>query len=154
MTTSDKVLAAIIAGLVSIFVSLITAYLSSRSARKKFQMEVSEKYSERLVELRLEHYAKAFEITGRIIFNAKNRNSSEELHQIRIDIRNWWVGPAAILLSKESVYSYYEMEKVLKRITSGEKFKEDNARELFEANRKFRKMLRKDLAIFNSSGFE
>ena len=166
MSPSAAITVAVIAGVVSLGVSLLTSYLSVRSLRHKLKLEIAEKYREKLHDLRLEHYPTAFEITGRMIFDPKSRSSPGDLLEIKKDLRSWRVGPAAALLSRESAIAYYKLEKVLKRMAfeegslaedgddgstpGGYESSQEDINRLFNANKFFRAKLKEDLHILFS----
>ena len=110
MRIPDQIIVATIAAVVAIAVSVITSVLTHKFSRQRLELEVSEKWRAKLYELPLEHYPRAFEVTGRLMFSRKSRNSSDELDTIKRDLRDWWVGPAALILSKSSVDAYYDLE--------------------------------------------
>jgi hypothetical protein len=138
---------ATIAAVVAIAVSVITSVLTHKFPLQRLELEVSEKWRAKLYELRLEHYPRAFEVTGRLMFSRKSRNSADELDNIKRDLRDWWVGPAALLLSKSSVDAYYNLENALKEAIEIGGMKERTVNLLFKTNRAFRLALRKDLDV-------
>lgn len=153
MQLSDSANAALIAGVVSLVISVVSTYLTARYARQRFKSEVAEKYRQKLYELRLEAYPTAFAITGRVVFDDALRSTPEELGAVLRDLRNWWVGPAAPLLSKHSVKAYYTLEDLLKTFSSsGDDCPSPNR--LYDANRAFRLALRQDLdVLYNDDEF-
>ncbi|WP_288344087.1 hypothetical protein [uncultured Pseudoalteromonas sp.] len=149
MEISDKIITALIAGGVSIIVTLIGTFSSFSALKRKFSLETSDKYKEKLIELRMQEYPKAFGIMGNIKFNRENRSTKEELSKVRDELKEWWLGPAAILLSQESISKYYECEKAFKNIISdqAEEISQQKIDDLYLANRGFRISLRSDLKV-------
>lgn len=147
MRIPDQILVAAIAAVVAIAVSVITSVLTHKFSRQRLEIEISEKWRAKLYELRLEHYPRAFEVTGRLVFSRKGRNSSDELDSIKQDLRDWWVGPAAPLLSKPSVEAYYNLENALKEAIEIGGMKDHTVNLLYKANKVFRLALRKDLDV-------
>lgn len=145
MPLSEGVLTALIAGVVSLVISVVSTYLTARYARQRFKSEVDEKYRQKLYELRLQAYPTAFAITGRVVFDETLRSTPAELADVLRDLRNWWVGPAAPLLSKHTVKAYYALEELLKGFARSEK--PPAADDLYAANRAFRLALRQDLDV-------
>jgi len=152
MLISDTILAAAIAAVVSLVISIVTTYLTARFARKKFEREVSEKYRQKLYELRLQEYPAAFGITGRVVFDDTLHSTREEIAAIMADLRTWWVGPAAPLLSRDAVDAYFEFRTAAKRIveSTGE-LDQTACNELFAANKQLRWVLRQDLDVLYDS---
>lgn len=152
MTISDTILAALIAGVVSLIISVVSTYLTASFARKKFEREVSEKYRQKLYELRLTEYPAAFGITGRIVFDDTLHSTRNEILAVMNDLRTWWVGPAAPLLSKEAVDAYYGLKDAVARVAATEgEVDQALAKDLFAANKHFRWVLRQDLDVLYDS---
>ncbi|MFK7886482.1 MAG: hypothetical protein AB8G16_06400 [Gammaproteobacteria bacterium] len=152
MLISDTILAAVIAAVVSLVVSVVSTYLTALFARKKFEREVSEKYRQKLYELRLKEYPAAFGITGRVVFDETLHSTREDIASIMADLRTWWVGPAAPLLSRDAVDAYFEFKQAAKRIVDAEgDIDQAASNELFAANKQLRWVLRQDLDVLYDS---
>lgn len=152
MNVSDTILAAVIAAVVSLVISIVSTYLTARFARKKFEREVSEKYRQKLYELRLQEYPAAFGITGRIVFDDALHSTREEIVAVMDELRTWWVGPAAPLLSKDAVTAYYDLKDVIKRVAAHEgEIDAELSQALFAANKQLRWVLRQDLDVLYDS---
>ena len=144
----DKLAIAIISGIVALIVSIVTSYFAWRTTHRKFRLETEEKYRSRLFELRLDHYPRAFEITGRVVFDPDTESTAEEIDSIQRELRQWWVGPAAALLSEESVAAYYQYEKAMKAARSRRSgFQGEGKRRVFSATQELRRCLKNDLGL-------
>ncbi len=147
---TDKIIAAIIAG----GVSLIGACISYFYNRRKLKSEhdallkgLKSKYSEKIHELRLELYGEAFDITDKI--NQRSApdfiNSHDELIDISNEISNWKRGKVSLVISGEVISIYHEFYDTLRKNPAGENYSEEQAKKIWNLRTRFRSTLRKDL---------
>jgi len=112
MNLNQVVLSASIAGLISligVFISLYTSQRTIKSQSERFEKELQRRFTDKLYELRLDSYPKAFEITDdlRREFLLKKVISIEKLTSIRMKLLRWNKTRAGFLLSESSLRDYY-----------------------------------------------
>lgn len=104
---TSPIIVALVAGVTSIIVSFLTAWLTRRHYEERFRGEVLEKYNEKLIERRLDLYPQVFELSGKILEPGVGIRSKDDYRALAYDLRRWWVGPGAALLSEPSIKAYY-----------------------------------------------
>ncbi|GKS65324.1 hypothetical protein YTPLAS72_26280 [Nitrospira sp.] len=145
---TDEVVVATIAGVVALLVSLVSAWLTHLSTERKLRLEIIERRRDKLLDLRLEAYPQAFALTGQLRFAKGKESSRMELKNIAEELRAWWVGSAAAMLSGESVKSYYRLSRALQSAAiETTPVESTSLAAVFEANRLFRVALRADLGL-------
>ena len=144
---TDQILPAIIAGIVALTVSIVSSWLTNRSTAKKLSLESMQLRQDRLLDLRLQSYPRAFAITGRMRFRKGDKSKPEELGTVADDLREWWVGTAAALLSSSSVETYYTFQVAIKRCINFSNRDVAEYQRLYQANSEFRRQLRKDIGL-------
>lgn len=147
----------IIAGLIAAFVSLTVAILSHlasrkalRAQRENLEREMQRKLTEKLYDLRLKYYPKAFEITdqlrGEYLF--KGLVLAKDLNVIREELMEWNKSKAGFILSESSIASYYEIrDSLAQNSTNDEGLSKPQIKKIWHAKNKFRGCLRSDLNL-------
>lgn len=107
-------ISAAIAAFVSLVVGVLTYAATRRSQQNLIKMqerELTRRFTERLYDLRLAAYPKAFEITDRLRlkFMFGGDLKREELEAVSTQLHQWHTGSAAFLLSKKGRIAFYKL---------------------------------------------
>ncbi len=155
MEISEKILTALVAGgfslalgSISFLVSYITTKKTLASKEKQFEQEIKLKFIEKLYELRLQCYPKAFSITNKIRREkAPNHiDSQEDLREILNSLETWVEEEAGLFLSNNSIRAYRELREMLgKNPALKNKYTKEQADKIWTARNEFRKWLRRDI---------
>jgi hypothetical protein len=148
--------AAIIAATVSLIVatiSFVTNRRSIKSEREKLEREMQRRLTEKLYDMRLEAYPKAFEITellrGDLIFD--KAMTQKEFLDIRNKLFEWQRTKAAFVMSENALKAFRNLQnKLNNKPQSGASFKESEVEEIWEAKNYFRRSLRRDINLIYS----
>ena len=119
MDLNDKILSALIAGVISLTVAVIafiTNRFTLRSAQKRFDSQLQRNMTEKIYDMRLEHYPTAMKITDAL---RRSRLSSKKvtkdyLRDVLNDIDKWHSTKAGFILSKNSLSQLYKLRDVLR----------------------------------------
>jgi hypothetical protein len=153
MGLPDTVLAALVAGIVSVVIGVLTFYATTRgfeNQRKMQERSQEHALSLKLMDLRLAAYPEAFEITdelnGDILFATDL--TQRQLESVLGKLVTWNKKKAGFILSTESIGAWYRIRSSL-RLKPGRDglYSEDTRRKIWEAKNKFRSVLREDLAL-------
>jgi hypothetical protein len=152
MNLSDTVITALIAGGISLLVSLITYFTTKQqiiTEREKLERQLERKFTERLYDLRLQHYVKAFQITEGLSKVAPNKEGLASGYQeIREQLKDWRAGEVAFIMSDKALKTYYELQRVLKKNPEmGDKYSEAQIQKIWRARNRFRGVLRADVGL-------
>lgn len=151
MLENEKIIAALIAAYVSIIVSMVTIILTNRKFKHEYEIkakELSNKYLEKLYELRLEKYPEAFSITENL---GKQRDRSDEEVKSIIEnsiemLVNWRKDQVSLILSERSLSAYYELYDALKAKPAFQnKFSDEQIKKIWKFRNNFRTCLRHDV---------
>jgi len=153
---NPAILTAIIAATVSLIVaiiSFITNRRSIQSEREKLEREMQRRLTEKLYDLRLESYPKAFEITdllrGDLIFN--KGMTRKDFLDIRDKLFDWQRTKAAFIMSESALRAFRNLlDKLNMKPESGTTFKESETKEIWRAKNQFRGSLRGDINLIYS----
>jgi hypothetical protein len=153
MQLSDEVVSALIAGGVSLLVSLITYLTTKRQMsleREKLERQLKRQFTERLYDLRLQYYPEAFRITEGL---HRSRTDAEEdlfsyFQSIREQLKRWKAGEASFILSDAALEAFYELQRVLKKNPEkGVVYSETQIDNIWRARNRLRGALRGDLGL-------
>ncbi|WP_237275666.1 hypothetical protein [Tenacibaculum ovolyticum] len=141
----------IIASITALCVSLITLFQffkNQRFQQKQFDKNLNRSLTTKLYDLRLEHYPKAYEITD-LVYKKKGGNYDvNEIKDVLEKLIEWKKGIVNLIISVESRDSYYVLRDVLmKNPAHQESFSKEQIEKIFNANKSFRKQLRRDLGF-------
>ncbi len=151
MILSDTILVAIIAGVVSLLVSLIGYFVSLhqvRSSQKRLEREIRHEFAGRIYEQRIRLYPEGYRILGRLrrVKKPQYLPPPETLKIIRDEINRWVDQDAGIFLSRDALRAYWELRKALgKNPGNGDQYTEEQATKIWKARNNFRLQLRKDI---------
>jgi len=145
---------AIIASSISLIGILISFFLNSRQIKQQdinIQRQLQRVMTQKLYELRLKNYPRAFEITERLKQERKPKfiNPKEEIEAILKDLLEWKNGEVSLILSNDSLYLFGQLCNRLDKLPDGELgvFSQKQAENIFQARIDFRRSLRKDLGF-------
>jgi len=147
------IISAIIAALVSVAAGFLTYIATKRSLEHQREMqerEMRRRFTERLYELRLEAYPRAFEITDKLrggyLFGPDLKE--EQLAQLLEELHEWHRSKAAFVLSTDAIRAWYGMRGCLglKPEQDGH-YTEDQRKKIWDAKNNFRKTLRDDVDL-------
>jgi hypothetical protein len=147
------VIAALVAGIVSVVIGVLTFYATTRgfeNQRKMQERSQEHALSLKLMDLRLTAYPEAFEISdelsGDILFAPDL--TQRQLDSVLDKLATWNKKRAGFILSTESIRAWYGIRSTLKlKPGTDGLYSEDTRRKIWEAKNKFRGVLRDDLAL-------
>ncbi len=148
-----RILSALIAGIVSLVVSLGSLWATRykiESEKQKQERELERKLTEKLYERRMDVYPKAFSITSRLlghILQTENisRNAIQEIYN---QISEWSSSDANFLLSKKSLKAYYRLrDSLLVEPEIGDNYSKIQREEMWKSKNKLRPCLVDDLKL-------
>jgi len=144
---TPSIIASITALCVS-FITLFQYFKNQRFQQKQIDKNLNRSLTTKLYNLRLEHYPKAYEITD-LIYKQKGGNYSvDELKNILEELIEWKKGLINLIISVESRDSYYILRDILmKNPAHQESYSDLQIEKIFNANKSFRKQLRRDLGF-------
>lgn len=139
------------ASLTSLVISVITLYRffkNQRFQQQQFNKTLDRSLTNKLLDLRLEHYPKAFEITDSVFKEkggnfdpAKIKNTVEELIE-------WKKGVINLVISSEALTSFYVLrDAAMKSPANNGTYSSEQVEKISVETKDFRKQLRKDLGI-------
>lgn len=141
----------VIAALTALVVSSITLYQFFRNLR--FQQQMLEINNDRaltnkLYDLRLEHYPEAFNITDDIIKTKGNNYDLIKIQTAKTNLVSWKKGVVNIIISVECRDSYFVLRNALmKNPAENNLYSHNQVEKIYEANKNFRKQLRRDMGF-------
>ena len=149
---SDNLVSALIAATVSIIVGLIGYAATVRTAaheRRKLERELTRRFTERLYDLRVKHYARAFEITERLGKHGAMAVDVQPLYkEIRAQLREWRSGEVSLCISEHSLERLHDLlDAIKKNPEKGTAYSVEQLRKVWFARRRFRGALRVDLGL-------
>ena len=144
---------ALIAAIVSIAGGFLTYLATSRtlaSQQRLQERQLGRRLTERLYELRLEAYPRAFEITdklrGEYIFSPDL--GREHLLKVLEELYEWHRTKAGFVLSNDSTKAWYAIRGTLSmKPDAGNDFSEERRGAIWEAKNRFRGALRADVNL-------
>ena len=148
---SEKLIAAVIAGLVSLIIAgfgILSTHRQNKLAQKRLKKEFQNKFTEKLYEKRMELYPAAFRTAGRIRkLKMPQGITPLEYQKIACDeLSIWGEGEAGLFMSDELFNAYWEFRKALANNPGNSEFYSDKQVEkLWRARQRFRQSLRADL---------
>ncbi|SFB72123.1 hypothetical protein SAMN04487907_101255 [Zunongwangia mangrovi] len=136
----------------SIFSSSITYYLAVRKSRNdklNLEREISARYGEKLNELRLKYYGRAFELTDLLGKRIRDEDDLPGIYKTLINgLRDWKTGEVNLILSDNSLNCFYELIEASKaELALGTKYNDQQLDKIWLKRTGFRNSLRQDLGI-------
>ncbi len=153
MTWSHAVLTALIAAAVSLIASLATYNATLRTLlnqRRMQERELERRFTEKLYELRLAAYPKAFAITdqlrGEHVFSGALL--PELLHKVREELLEWNRAEAGFLMSQDALKAFYAIRDALARDPEdGVHYSRSQRKGIWTCKNRFRGLLKADLNL-------
>jgi hypothetical protein len=149
----DEVTAALIAAIVSGFASIITYLIATnkiRAERDAMERELQRKLTDRLYDLRLQHYPGAFVITDQL---GKHHSAPVEQRpafyaDLVQQLRQWKKGEPSFLMSDKSLQAYRQLLEALKANPAlGNRYNEQQMDRIWRKRVAFRDALRDDVGL-------
>ena len=153
MEISVPLLSALVAALISLVVGVLTFVATSRSLanqRRMQERELDRRFTQRLYDLRLDSYPRAFEITDRLrgdeLFSPSLTVS--DLEAVARDLNEWYRTKAAFVLSDDSMKAWYAIKGVLaKKPAPDGHHSEESRQAIWHAKNRLRAALRADINL-------
>jgi hypothetical protein len=152
---NENLQVALIAGSISLIVSGI-GFLSSlfvtKTQSRQFENQLRSQQSDKLISLRLEHYPQAFTITEKIQRRKEPQRiiPRKELQAINYELQQWKNGIVGLILSHDSITSYYNLLEVLGMgYAEKDGFTREQADKIISARDDFRRSLRQDVGFLH-----
>ena len=152
-----EIIAALIAGFVSLVVSILSSLVTSSVARKRIhhetdrlEREIQRSKTDRLYELRLSCYPNAFRLTEPLLatklFSAGI--DKKTVQEVLNDLNEWKANEATFIMSKVSHKSFYHIRRTLMNMLEMDSpYTDEVIQQLFEAKNSFRKSLQTDVGL-------
>jgi hypothetical protein len=142
----DSITAAVIAG----GVSLVTAFVTFFVTWLNTQRQLKNKFQDRLHEVRLKEYPRAFDLTD--CLGKRVTDDPSELPalycQLGSQLREWKAGTAALVLSNDALNEYWEVVSALKgNPARGDRYSDQQIERIWNARCRFRDSLRIDIGL-------
>lgn len=146
------ILVASLSGVISYIASARTLDIERRkleAEQARLQAQLDRQLTDRLYQLRIEHYPQAFVLTDEL---GKQNHPPEALPSLYTrlarDLRAWRSGVPAFVMSAESLSAYYELNKALRaNLALGNKYNDQQLDRIWEARTALRKALRQDVGL-------
>lgn len=155
MTFTDKVTSAVIAGFVSLVIGFITYITNNKNLEQKknqSEKEMQRKFTEKLYDLRLSVYPKAFEISGKLKSSLllSEEIKVDQLKLIFEDLVKWHRTNAGFILSRKSIKTWYKLSDALESVShcnENDVLNDEQIRLIWDAKNRFRSSLREDVNL-------
>jgi phosphate/sulfate permease len=147
------IISLVFAALVSAFVANICFQRLKREVLKKNHKQNnnhSPQLDDKICELRLSSYPRAFEITDQLgsQYLFKNKISTGSVKQIREDLIEWNKALAGFVLSEKSLKTFYKLREALDLNSSHNHFlNQERLEKIWKAKSQFRACLREDVNL-------
>lgn len=158
---SDQFLTAIIASGITLIGIMISSIINSRQIKQQesnSRRQLQRMMTQKLYELRLKHYPRAYEITEAIKQERapKYINDKEQIDIVLKELLTWKNGEVSLALSKNSLYLFGELCKLLEKRPNAKdgNYLKKQAENIFKARVDFRRSLRKDLGFLFDEDLE
>jgi hypothetical protein len=151
---------ALIAGGVSIVVSLISIIVAKAKIKSEFKilrLQHRQLFNEKLIDLRLDVYPEAFDATQNIgkISNYSANEILEITKAARTKLTEWASRKAGLLLSDKSLDAFYELKDALsKNPEKKNTYSHKQLENIWLARNKFRGSLRDDILLLHGDEIE
>ena len=148
-----RILSALIAGIVSVAISLGSLWATKykiKFEKQKQERELERKLTERLYELRIDAYPKAFSITAGLLGHIlETENITRDvIQEIYKQISEWSSSDANFILSKKSLNAYYRLrDSLLVDPEIGDTYSKEQIKIMWKSKNKLRACLVDDLKL-------
>ena len=144
---------AFITAIVSILLSilaLVRFYITESRLKTEFKKNQQRQVTQKLIDLRLEYYPKAFEITDGIVKRKGNKLNVKELKIVKSDINKWRTGITRLIISNKSYGILLDLHDALtKQPAHGEDYSDEQVHKIWQYRNDFRRSLRKDIGLLH-----
>jgi hypothetical protein len=152
----EKLLAALIAGIISVVVSMLGYWAAERKLRHERQSgarQMAGKFAEELLKHRLRLYPGAFVATAELgKGSADDEALPAKFRQCGEELRKWKTGEVEVVISEEAENRYHELlERLKKNPARRHLYHKDQVDLIFQARQKFRGALRRDLGLMRAA---
>lgn len=152
---TDTLLAALVAAAVSLLVSLLTHAAETNkldSEERRQQRELRRRLTEKLLDLRLNAYPKAFVVTeklrGDLILQKGSTVSVDYVKGVLQEILDWERDHAGFLLTKDSLRAYRALRAALSlEPEHRNSYSRTQREQMFRCKNRFRGTLKSDLTL-------
>ncbi len=150
---TEKIIAALIAACVSLAVSLITLIVTKRkleSEKEKHERELQRRLTEKLYDLRLDSYPKAFELTDKLRgdYIKSSKLEKEYIAQVLENLHEWHRTKAGFILTKNSLKAFYNLRAALSAEPNSDGcYSKKQRHEIWVCKNRFRGILKSDLNL-------
>ncbi len=148
----ETIIPALVAAVVSLFVSWLTYAREKRkveSEEKRHGLEMRRRLTEKLLDLRLVAYPKAFVVTDKLRGDLLGNDVTVEyVKDVLRELLEWQKNHAGFLFTKDSLKAYRELKKALSAEPANSTSYSDNQiRQMFNCKNNFRGALKSDLTL-------
>lgn len=137
----------------SFIISLVTLYQLFRNQRfqqSQFNKTLDRTLTTKLLDLRLEHYPKAFEITDLIFKESGGNYNHEKLSLLLTELILWKSGVINLIISNESLQSFYLIRDSLMKNPGNEThYSKEQVDKISNNTKEFRRQLKRDLGFLH-----
>lgn len=141
----------IIAASASLVISFITLYQFFRNQRfqqYQFNKTLERSLTTKLLDLRLEHYPKAFEITDSIYKEKGGNYDYTKIISSLNDLIEWKKGIVNLIISNESLESYYNLrDSLMRNQGDNSQYSLEQIQKISKNVKEFRRQLKRDLGF-------
>lgn len=141
----------LVTAMTSLIISLVALfqfYRSQNFQQKQFNKTINRNLTNKLYDLRLEIYPKAFEITDNIYKDKGGNYNNERLKNSLNELIEWKIGKLNLIISSEALESYYQLRNnLMKNPAYNNNYSPEQIEKITNSNNNFRKQLRRDLGF-------
>ncbi|MBB6521144.1 hypothetical protein [Pseudoteredinibacter isoporae] len=153
----EKILTTLIAGGVSLIISLIgfiSTRMSLQGKKREIEIQIDNIYMQKLYEERLAHYPTALDATKYLTRVPKNNNSfdRQSVLKIRSQISDWMNGPGGLIASRQLIESGYKLRDCLSsNYEYNNRYSKPQMDKIVNITSQFRRNLRKDIEFYHDT---
>ncbi len=151
----QKFYTALIAGIISLIIAFVSYFANKRSIESKskdLEKQHKHNFKDKLNDLRLQHYAKAFRITEKIYYVKAPHyiTNPDDIIAIHNELVDWKSGEASLIMSQQTIESFRKLRETLcKRPGHGDKYSKDQAEKILKLKSRFRGTMRGDIGFLD-----
>ncbi len=153
----DKIITVLIAGSISIIVSIVgfvSSWIALRAKRNEIYTQLKNGYMERLYEMRLQHYPQALEITKYLTMLPKGGKSFNRDHvlAIRNSLGDWLNSHGGLVASGSVISASHKVRERLSANYGGnQEYTREQMEKMIMVTVNFRRELRADIRFLHAS---
>lgn len=156
MQLDEKLVSALIAATVSLVVALLSAVASRRALaaeRENLERQLQRRFTEKLYDLRLDHYPKIFEVTLKLRGQNLKKGSTaltRESTTALAESLDEWRGKSGFILSEAALEQFYALRRALRRKPASDGiYSPEQLAEIWRARVGFHHALRADIGLLH-----